>query len=140
MRKSRADVSVLSHRAISDGGFPRVKTYPCGEQGVIPAQGIAIAIDSFVLTMSSSGGEPPLKLLALGKCIMATISAMPVTNYQTDGGGIRGLSELLILKEVMHRLMVAENTKRESDGQPPLTSLPKPCDYFDLIGGTSTGG
>ncbi|KAF8961379.1 hypothetical protein BDZ97DRAFT_1208591 [Flammula alnicola] len=79
-------------------------------------------IDSFVLTMTSSGGEPPLKLLAL------------------DGGGIRGLSELLIIKEVMHRLMVEENTKRKEDGQAPLSSLPKPCDYFDLIGGTSTGG
>ena len=40
----------------------------------------------------------------------------------------------------MHRLMVKENMKCESNGQPPLTSLPKPCDYFDLIGGTSTGG
>ena len=40
----------------------------------------------------------------------------------------------------MHRLMVEENMKRESEGQPPLTSLPKPCNYFDLIGGTSTGG
>ncbi|KAF8961390.1 acyl transferase/acyl hydrolase/lysophospholipase [Flammula alnicola] len=72
--------------------------------------------------MTSSGGEPPLKLLAL------------------DGGGIRGLSELLIIKEVMHRLMVEENTKRKQDGQALLSSLPKPCDYFDLIGGTSTGG
>ena len=81
-----------------------------------------------------------MKLLALGKCVLATISAMPVTNWPTDGGGIRGLSELLIIKEIMHRLMVAENTKRASDGQPLLTSLPRPCDYFDLIGGTSTGG
>lgn len=59
---------------------------------------------------------------------------------RTDGGGIRGLSELLIIKWVMHRLMVEENTKRKKDGQPLLSNLPKPCDYFDLIGGTSTGG
>jgi len=76
----------------------------------------------------------------LVKTIVVTVSAVPETNYATDGGGIRGLSELLIIKEVMHRLMVEENTKRESEGQPPLTRLPKPCDYFDLIGGTSTGG
>jgi len=57
-----------------------------------------------------------------------------------DGGGIRGFSELLMIKEIMHRLMLEENMKRESDGLPPLTNLPKPCDVFDLIGGTSTGG
>jgi predicted acylesterase/phospholipase RssA len=43
-----------------------------------------------------------------------------------DGGGVRGLSTLLILK----RLMESIN---------PLNP-PKPCDYFDMIGGTSTGG
>jgi patatin-like phospholipase/acyl hydrolase len=45
-----------------------------------------------------------------------------------------------MIKEIMHRLMLEENMKRESDGRPPLTNLPKPCDVFDLIGGTSTGG
>jgi patatin-like phospholipase/acyl hydrolase len=58
----------------------------------------------------------------------------------TDGGGIRGLSELFVIKEIMHRFMAEENTKRKENGQVPLTTLPKPCDYFDLIGGTSTGG
>ena len=43
-----------------------------------------------------------------------------------DGGGIRGLSSLYILKSLM------ENLDHE---QPP-----KPCDVLDLIGGTSTGG
>jgi len=35
--------------------------------------------------------------------------------------------------------MVEENI-RKKDAQAPLSILPKPCDYFDLIGGTSTGG
>ncbi|KAB5547423.1 hypothetical protein GE09DRAFT_967171, partial [Coniochaeta sp. 2T2.1] len=43
-----------------------------------------------------------------------------------DGGGVRGLSFLMILR----RLMAAVN-----HGAPP-----KPCAYFDMIGGTSTGG
>ncbi|KAL9004634.1 MAG: hypothetical protein Q9188_002561, partial [Gyalolechia gomerana] len=47
-----------------------------------------------------------------------------------DGGGIRGVSILLILDEIMRRLQHDEG----------LTHLPRPCDYFDLIGGTSTGG
>ena len=47
-----------------------------------------------------------------------------------DGGGIRGLSELLILQELMNRIKAHEQ----------LEETPLPCDYFDLIGGTSTGG
>jgi len=72
--------------------------------------------------MFTPGKEKPLRLLSL------------------DGGGIRGLSELIMIRELMHRLKVKENATLESNGQLPLISLPKPCDYFDLIGGTSTGG
>ena len=43
-----------------------------------------------------------------------------------DGGGVRGLSSLMILQQLMATI----------DPDAP----PKPCDYFDMIGGTSTGG
>ena len=43
-----------------------------------------------------------------------------------DGGGVRGLSSLYILQRLMEEL---------NPDNPP-----KPCDHFDLIGGTSTGG
>lgn len=43
-----------------------------------------------------------------------------------DGGGVRGLSSLMILRSLMATV--------DSDAPP------KPCDYFDMIGGTSTGG
>ena len=43
-----------------------------------------------------------------------------------DGGGVRGLSSLIILEQLMETI----------DPDSP----PKPCDYFDMIGGTSTGG
>ena len=52
------------------------------------------------------------------------------TDHGQDGGGIRGVSMLVILHEIMKRI-------QSDDG---LTSLPRPCDYFHLIGGTSTGG
>ncbi|RDL31460.1 Uncharacterized protein BP5553_09669 [Venustampulla echinocandica] len=42
------------------------------------------------------------------------------------GGGVRGLSALMILQQLMETI----------DPENP----PKPCDYFDMIGGTSTGG
>lgn len=41
-----------------------------------------------------------------------------------DGGGLRGLASLHLLQAVMNK---AEPNK-------------KPCDVFDMIGGTSTGG
>ena len=47
-----------------------------------------------------------------------------------DGGGIRGMSELIILEEIMERIK-----RREG-----FAITPAPAEYFDLIGGTSTGG
>ncbi|KAK4145440.1 uncharacterized protein C8A04DRAFT_10577 [Dichotomopilus funicola] len=47
-----------------------------------------------------------------------------------DGGGVRGVSSLLILDEIMNRI-------KEQYG---LDEVPKPCDYFHMIAGTSTGG
>jgi len=47
------------------------------------------------------------------------------TKEVPDGGGVRGLATLQIL----------DNMRRiDPDNRP------KPCEYFDLIGGTSTGG
>jgi patatin-like phospholipase/acyl hydrolase len=43
-----------------------------------------------------------------------------------DGGGARGLSSIIILQRLMEII----------DPENP----PRPCDYFDMIGGTSTGG
>ncbi|KZF26958.1 FabD/lysophospholipase-like protein [Xylona heveae TC161] len=51
-----------------------------------------------------------------------------------DGGGVRGLSTLYILKELMDGL----NHERKKAN--PNSLRMKPCDIFDLIGGTSTGG
>jgi Patatin-like phospholipase len=47
-----------------------------------------------------------------------------------DGRGVRGLSALLILREMM------DDIGRQSDA----SETPKLSEYFDLIGGTSTGG
>lgn len=51
-------------------------------------------------------------------------------NYvYADGGGIRGMSSLYILERVMEKI------KAQTPGEDR-----KPSEYFDLIGGTSTGG
>ena len=66
------------------------------------------------------GGEAE-KLNTTGLCLLSL-----------DGGGVRGLSTLYILKGLMTRL----NRQRQDGGLPRV----KPCEVFDLIGGTSTGG
>jgi predicted acylesterase/phospholipase RssA len=68
----------------------------------------------------SSSHLPPLRLLSL------------------DGGGVRGLSSLLILQDIMTEV---SNSEKKLNLRSPKDNTPlKPCDYFDLIGGTSTGG
>ncbi|CAE6475576.1 unnamed protein product [Rhizoctonia solani] len=47
-----------------------------------------------------------------------------------DGGGITGLSTLLIIRELMIRLQVKNQQN----------TIPRPCEYFDMIAGTGTGG
>ena len=65
----------------------------------------------------------------LGKCKRSMIDHQPRL-LSLDGGGVRGLSSLLILREIM------EEIQRQSGAE----DTPLPSQYFDLIGGTSTGG
>ncbi|KAI0467590.1 hypothetical protein F4859DRAFT_506728 [Xylaria cf. heliscus] len=60
----------------------------------------------------------------------SVVSAPPLRVLSLDGGGVRGKSSLLILDRIMETL-------RRTQG---LEAVPRPCDHFDLIGGTSTGG
>jgi hypothetical protein len=78
------------------------------------------------LTTQESSNRP-LRLLSLGKEILYR-TFMNINNH-LDGGGIRGISELIILEEIMHRVGRALNV-----------STPLPADYFDMICGISTGG
>lgn len=75
-------------------------------------------MDQDVAQVQSYGG-PPNRLDTDGLCLLSL-----------DGGGVRGLSTLYILKSIMDRLNngLTEEARK------------KPCEIFDLIGGTSTGG
>ena len=71
------------------------------------------------LTQTTGGQPNPLD--STGYCLLSL-----------DGGGVRGLSTLYILKSLMIQL----NNERAKNSLPAV----KPCEVFDLIGGTSTGG
>ncbi|KAJ7479563.1 hypothetical protein FB451DRAFT_951443, partial [Mycena latifolia] len=47
-----------------------------------------------------------------------------------DGGGLGALSQVLILDRVMYRIK----------NKLGLDTTPAPCEYFELIGGSGTGG
>lgn len=64
-------------------------------------------------------------------------SDRPLRILCLDGGGVRGLSEVLILTFLMKRIRY-ETQKKSNERLPANT--PPPWKYFDLICGTSTGG
>jgi patatin-like phospholipase/acyl hydrolase len=72
-------------------------------------------------SLTNQHGGTPNPLDTTGLCLLSL-----------DGGGVRGLSTLYILKGLMARL----NYQRQIADLPRV----KPCEVFDLIGGTSTGG
>ncbi|KAJ3476727.1 hypothetical protein NLG97_g9032 [Lecanicillium saksenae] len=74
-------------------------------------------MDAYGVRRKDTTKGPPLRILSL------------------DGGGVRGYSMLIIVQELMHRTFV------EAHGRAPRRhEIPKPCDHFDLIVGTGTGG
>jgi len=84
--------------------------------------------------MSSREESDVINLLSLGTipalCDVGWIPSQELTMNHQDGGGVRGVASLLILHQIMVNI-------REIQG---LDEVPKPCDYFHMIGGTSTGG
>jgi patatin-like phospholipase/acyl hydrolase len=57
-------------------------------------------------------------------------SQLPLRLLAFDGGGIRGLSSLFVLGDIMEQIRLHQH----------LDETPHPHKFFDLIGGTGTGG
>jgi patatin-like phospholipase/acyl hydrolase len=72
------------------------------------------------------------QMLALTNALGGPAIKTDICLLSLDGGGVKGLSSLRILEKIMTQV----NASRERRGQ----SAVKPCELFDLIGGTSTGG
>lgn len=59
------------------------------------------------------------------------VAAHKLRLLSLDGGGVKGLFSILVLDRLMDEVQKIEGT---------TSTRKRPCDYFDLIGGTSTGG
>jgi len=77
-----------------------------------------------------SNEEAPLRLLSLGMSSQHLCQFSIYVLITPDGGGVRGVSELIILQQLMLNIQKYYR----------LPTIPKPCEVFDMIGGTSTGG
>lgn len=55
-------------------------------------------------------------------------------------GGTNGMPVVLTLKSLLKHILDEENEQRRRRGDPKVDTLPKPCEYFDLIGGSGSGG
>ncbi|PVF91619.1 FabD/lysophospholipase-like protein, partial [Serendipita vermifera] len=53
--------------------------------------------------------------------------------YETDGSGLRTISQLEVFRNIMHRIQ-CDTFPEEPD------KMILPCEYFDLMGGSDTGG
>lgn len=68
----------------------------------------------------------PSRLLSFGQSSIQAAELRCLTPAHLDGGGVRGIISLPILQNIMEQVAPGADAR--------------PCDYFDLIGGTSTGG
>ncbi|KAJ7452286.1 hypothetical protein FB451DRAFT_1185873 [Mycena latifolia] len=71
-----------------------------------------------------------VRVLSLGNVpVLPSINHIDPHNL-LDGGGAGVLSELLILEQIMYRVQTTSGSDMN----------PAPCDYFEVIGGSGTGG
>jgi len=84
------------------------------------------------LPATGNNSEKPICLLSLGRRAFTDIMSYGLT-FGVDAGGPQGISQLLILKDVMEKL--SEDEISNSEG-----SVKRPCEVFDMIGGSGTGG
>ncbi|KAI0076887.1 FabD/lysophospholipase-like protein [Panus rudis PR-1116 ss-1] len=89
-----------------------------------------------ILAQAVPEGDPPPAYIEGDVATAASRADMKFEPYERgvrllslDGGGVRGISPLRILQELEDYMFKLTGNK-----------VTKPCDYFDMMAGTSTGG
>ena len=89
----------------------------------------------------------PLSWLVTFEFFATLFNVLVIAKSCADGGGVRGYSMLILLREFMHQTYERIHSKPEGsldddrpEDQASDDADPRPCDYFDLIAGTGTGG
>ena len=78
-----------------------------------------------------------VSIIALLKLPEDMSTETPLRILSLDGGGVRGISSLHVLQILMNQIKLRLITEYKAlEPIPPL----RPCHFFDLICGTSTGG
>ncbi|EMT71987.1 acyl transferase/acyl hydrolase/lysophospholipase [Fusarium oxysporum II5] len=93
------------------------------KQTVLSIQEVFDEVNSTILPNSMQISAPPSDLLFRAE-MLTSASEKPLRVLSLDGGGVRGVAALMHLDAIM---------KKVAPGK-------KPCEVFDMIGGTSTGG
>ena len=97
-----------------------------------PPEGGPVQVEPLRADRPTGKDEPPLRLLSLGLWLIYPHFIISSDIIYADGGGVRGVSSLAILKTIMAK--VAGLTNENDAGKL------RPWEYFDMIAGTSTGG
>ncbi|RMZ86096.1 hypothetical protein DV737_g75, partial [Chaetothyriales sp. CBS 132003] len=122
----------LHHVPTQSASRARAAHITCRQHGPRPLQPAPLSLAACYRALLAHEHEAAVCTLTTQ---VDTTRGPPLRILCLDGGGVRGYSMLIILQELMHRVYV------ETEGRPPKREeLPKPCEYFDLIAGTGTGG
>lgn len=90
----------------------------------------------------NAGKESPekgIRLLSLGENSLASRRVECLKAKFLDGGP-EATPTVLTLKNLLGYILEEENGRRRRRGEPEKTVLPPPAEYFDLIGGSGSGG
>ncbi|KAH8824393.1 acyl transferase/acyl hydrolase/lysophospholipase [Flagelloscypha sp. PMI_526] len=130
--KYRSTVTEGTSGESLDGSSPEMLPLVQSPKSMAPSHAVSSPADSELSTTVGRSLSPVVQPVqstpGVHGNVRAYSTAAGLKILCLDGGGVRGLIEILVLEEILERL--AFDLNRDL----------KPCDVFDIIVGTGTGG